>query len=111
MANLNKDITESTVRLTKEINKIIENYVANRKYKKNKEKYTKGNFCEDVGVSRTVTSRITHEQIKSSITLDTAMRLLHGCGMTLKIVPELMPKEFYQHKDIIMPKDYEDGGE
>ena len=36
MANLNKDITESTVRLTKEINRIIENYVANRKYKKNK---------------------------------------------------------------------------
>ena len=111
MANLNKDITESTVRLTKEIKRIIENDVANRKYKKNNEKYTKGNFCEDVGVSRTVTSRITHEQIKSSITLDTAMRLLHGCGMTLKIVPELMPKKFYQHKDIIMPKDYEDGSE
>lgn len=110
MANLNKDITESTVRLTKEINRIIENYVANRKYKKNKEKYTKGNFCEDVGVSRTTTSIITHEDIKSSITLDTAIRLLHGCGMTLKIVPELMPKEFYQHKDIIMPKEYEDGG-
>ena len=110
MANLNKDITESTVRLTKEINKIIENYVANRKYKKNNEKYTKGNFCEDVGVSRTTTSVLTHEDIKSSITLDTAIRLLHGCGMTLKIVPELMPKEFYQHKDIIMPKEYEDGG-
>lgn len=110
MANLNKDITESTVRLTKEINRIIENYVANRKYKKNNEKYTKGNFCEDVGVSRTTTSIITHEDIKSSITLDTAIRLLHGCGMTLKIVPELMPKEFYQHKDIIMPKYYEDGG-
>ena len=110
MANLNKDITESTVRLTKEINKIIENYVANRKYKKNNEKYTKGNFCEDVGVSRTTTSILTHEEIKSSITLDTAIRLLHGCGMTLKIVPELMPKEFYQHKDIIMPKYYEDGG-
>ena len=110
MANLNKDITESTVRLTKEINRIIENYVANRKYKKNNEKYTKGNFCEDVGVSRTTTSIITHEEIKSSITLDTAIRLLHGCGMTLKIVPELMPKEFYQHKDIILPKDYEDGG-
>lgn len=110
MANLNKDITESTVRLTKEINRIIENYVANRKYKKNNEKYTKGNFCEDVGVSRTTTSIITHEEIKSSITLDTAIRLLHGCGMTLKIVPELMPKEFYQHKDIIMPKYYEDGG-
>ena len=111
MANLNKDITESTVRLTKEINRIIENYVANRKYKKNKEKYTKGNFCEDVGVSRTTTSILTHEEIKSSITLDTAMRLLHGCGMTLKIVPELMPKEFYQHKDIIMPKEYEDSSE
>ena len=111
MANLNKDITESTVRLTKEINKIIENYVANRKYKKNKEKYTKGNFCEDVGVSRTTTSILTHEEIKSSITLDTAIRLLHGCGMTLKIVPELMPKEFYQHKDIIMPKEYEDSSE
>ena len=111
MANLNKDITESTVRLTKEINRIIENYVANRKYKKNKEKYTKGNFCEDVGVSRTTTSILTHEEIKSSITLDTAIRLLHGCGMTLKIVPELMPKEFYQHKDIIMPKEYEDCGE
>ena len=111
MANLNKDITESTVRLTKEINRIIENYVSNRKYKKNNEKYTKGNFCEDVGVSRTVTSRITHEQIKSSITLDTAMRLLHGCGMTLKIVPELMPKKLYQHKDIIIPKEYEDGSE
>ena len=110
MANLNKDITESTVRLTKEINKIIENYVANRKYKKNNEKYTKGNFCEDVGVSRTTTSILTHEEIKSSITLDTAIRLLHGCGMTLKIVPELMPKEFYQHKDIIMTKEYEDGG-
>ena len=111
MANLNKDIQESTVRLTKEINRIIENYVANRKYKKNKEKYTKGNFCEDVGVSRTTTSILTHEEIKSSITLDTAMRLLHGCGMTLKIVPELMPKEFYQHKDIIMPKEYEDSCE
>ena len=111
MANLNKDIQESTVRLTKEINRIIENYVANRKYKKNNEKYTKGNFCEDVGVSRTTTSILTHEEIKSSITLDTAMRLLHGCGMTLKIVPELMPKEFYQHKDIIMPKDYEDSSE
>ena len=111
MANLNKDITESTVRLTKEINRIIENYVANRKYKKNNEKYTKGNFCEDVGVSRTTTSIITHEDIKSSITLDTAIRLLHGCGMTLKIVPELMPKEFYQHKDIITPKEYEDSGE
>lgn len=111
MANLNKDITESTVRLTKEINRIIENYVANRKYKKNNEKYTKGNFCEDVGVSRTTTSIITHEDIKSSITLDTAIRLLHGCGMTLKIVPELMPKEFYLHKDIIMPKDYEDSSE
>lgn len=111
MANLNKDITESTVRLTKEINRIIENYVANRKYKKNNEKYTKGNFCEDVGVSRTTTSILTHEEIKSSITLDTAIRLLHGCGMTLKIVPELMPKEFYQHKDIIMPKDYEDSCE
>ena len=110
MANLNKDITESTVRLTKEINKVIENYVANRKYKKNNENYTKGNFCEDVGVSRTTTSVLTHEEIKSSITLDTAIRLLHGCGMTLKIVPELMPKEFYQHKDIIMPKDYEDDG-
>ena len=60
MANLNKDITESTVRLTKEINRIIENYVANRKYKKNNEKYTKGNFCEDVGVSRTTTSILTH---------------------------------------------------
>ena len=111
MANLNKDITESTVRLTKEINKIIENYVANRKYKKNNEKYTKGNFCEDVGVSRTTTSILTHEEIKSSITLDTAIRLLHGCGMTLKIVPELMPKKFYQHKDIIMPKEYEDSCE
>lgn len=111
MANLNKDITESTVRLTKEINRIIENYVANRKYKKNNEKYTKGNFCEDVGVSRTTTSILTHEEIKSSITLDTAIRLLHGCGMTLKIVPELMPKEFYQHKDIIMPKYYEDSSE
>ena len=111
MANLNKDITESTVRLTKEINKIIENYVANRKYKKNNEKYTKGNFCEDVGVSRTTTSILTHEEIKSSITLDTAIRLLHGCGMTLKIVPELMPKEFYQHKDIIIPKEYEDSSE
>ena len=110
MANLNKDITESTVRLTKEINRVIENYVANRKYKKNNKKYTKGNFCEDVGVSRTTTSILTHEDIKSSITLDTAIRLLHGCGMTLKIVPELMPKEFYQHKDIIMPKYYEDGG-
>lgn len=111
MANLNKDIKESTVRLTKEINRVIENYVANRKYKKNKEKYTKGNFCEDVGVSRTTTSILTHEDIKSSITLDTAIRLLHGCGMTLKIVPELMPKEFYQHKDIIMPKEYEDSSE
>lgn len=111
MANLNKDIKESTVRLTKEINRIIENYVANRKYKKNNEKYTKGNFCEDVGVSRTTTSILTHEDIKSSITLDTAIRLLHGCGMTLKIVPELMPKEFYQHKDIIMPKYYEDSSE
>lgn len=111
MANLNKDITESTVRLTKEINRIIENYVANRKYKKNNEKYTKGNFCEDVGVSRTTTSIITHEDIKSSITLDTAIRLLHGCGMTLKIVPELMPKEFYLHKDIIMPKEYENSSE
>ena len=111
MANLNKDITESTVRLTKDINRIVENYVAYRKYSKSNEKYTKGNFCEDVGVSRTVTSRITHEQIKSSITLDTAIRLLHGCGMTLKIVPELMPKRFYQHKDIIMPKEYEDCGE
>ena len=111
MANLNKDITESTVRLTKEINRIIENYVANRKYKRNNEKYTKGNFCEDVGVSRTTTSILTHEEIKSSITLDTAIRLLHGCGMTLKIVPELMPKEFYQHKDIIMPTEYEDSSE
>ena len=111
MANLNKDIKENTVRLTKEINRIIENYIANRKYSKNNEKYTKGKFCDDVGVSRTVTSMITHEQIKSSITLDTAIRLLHGCGMTLKIVPELMPKKFYQHKDIIMPKDYEDGSE
>ena len=110
MTNLNKDIKESTVRLTKEINRVIENYIANRKYKKNNEKYTKGNFCEDVGVSRTTTSILTHEEIKSSITLDTAIRLLHGCGMTLKIVPELMPKEFYQHKDIIMPKEYEDGG-
>ena len=109
MANLNKDINGNTVRLTKEINRIIENYIANRKNSKNK-KYTKGKFCDDVGVSRTVTSTITHEQIKSSITLDTAIRLLHGCGMTLKIVPELMPKEFYQHKDIIMPKEYEDGG-
>lgn len=111
MANLNKDIKENTVRLTKEINRVIENYVANRKYKKNNGKYTKGNFCEDVGVSRTTTSILTHEDIKSSITLDTAIRLLHGCGMTLKIVPELMPKEFYKHKDIIMPKEYEDGGE
>ena len=111
MANLNKDIKESTVRLTKEINRVIENYVANRKYKKNNKKYTKGNFCEDVGVSRTTTSILTHEEIKSSITLDTAIRLLHGCGMTLKIVPELMPKEFYQHKDIIMPKYYEDSSE
>ena len=110
MANLNKDINENTVRLTKEINRIIENYIANRKNSKNK-KYTKGKFCDDVGVSRTVTSMITHEQIKSSITLDTAIRLLRGCGMTLKIVPELMPKKFYQHKDIIMPKEYEDGGE
>ena len=111
MANLNKDIKESTVRLTKEINRVIENYVANRKYSKNKKKYTKGNFCEDVGVSRTTTSAITHDEIKASITLDTAMRLLHGCGMTLKIVPELMPKDFYKHKDIIMPKEYEDGSE
>ena len=111
MANLNKDITESTVRVTKDINRTEENYVANIKYSKKKKKYTKGNFCEDVGVSRTVTSRITHEQIKSSITLDTAIRLLHGCGMTLKIVPELMPKRFYQHKDIIMPKEYEGGSE
>ena len=110
MANLNKDINENTVRLTKEINRIIENFIANRENSKNK-KYTKGKFCDDVGVSRTVTSTITHEQIKSSITLDTAIRLLHGCGMTLKIVPELMPKEFYQHKDIIMPKEYEDGSE
>lgn len=110
MANLNKDINGNTVRLTKEINRIIENYIANRKNSKNK-KYTKGKFCDDVGVSRTVTSTITHEQIKSSITLDTAIRLLHGCGMTLKIIPELMPKKFYQHKDIIMPKDYEDGSE
>ena len=111
MASLNKIIMDDTVRLTKDINRIVENYVANRKYSKNNEKYTKGNFCEDVGVSRTVTSRITHEQIKSSITLDTAIRLLHGCGMTLKIVPELMPKDFYKHKDIIMPKEYEDGSE
>ena len=111
MANLNKDIKESTVRLTKEINRVIENYVANRKYKKNNKNYTKGNFCEDVGVSRTTTSILTHEDIKSSITLDTAIRLLHGCGMTLKIVPELMPKKFYQHKDIIMPKEYEDSSE
>lgn len=110
MVNLNKDINENTVRLTKEINRIIENYIANRKNSKNK-KYTKGKFCDDVGVSRTVTSAITHEQIKSSITLDTAIRLLHGCGMRLKIVPELMPKKFYQHKDIIMPKEYEDGSE
>ena len=111
MANLNKSISEKTVRLIKEINRTIENYVANRKYSKNKEKYTKGRFCEDVGVSRKTTSAITHDEITTSITLDTAIRLLHGCGMTLKIVPELMPKEFYQHKDIIMPKEYEDGGE
>ena len=111
MASLNKSISEKTVRLIKEINRTIENYVANRKYSKNKEKYTKGNFCEDVGVSRTTTSILTHEDVKSSITLDTAIRLLHGCGMTLKIVPELMPKEFYQHKDIIMPKEYEDSSE
>ena len=111
MANLNKDIKENTVRLTKEINRIIENYIVNRKCSKNNEKYTKGKFCDDVGVSRTVTSMITHESIKSSITLDTAIRLLYGCGMTLKIVPELMPKKFYQHKDIIMPKEYEDGSE
>lgn len=111
MANLNKSISEKTVRLIKEINRTIENYVANRKYSKNNKKYTKGNFCEDVGVSRTTTSILTHEDIKSSITLDTAMRLLHGCGMTLKIVPELMPKEFYQHKDIIMPKEYEGSSE
>ena len=38
MANLNKDIKENTVRLTKEINRIIENYIANRKYSKNNEK-------------------------------------------------------------------------
>lgn len=111
MANLNKSIMEDTVRLTKGISRIVENYVANRKYSKNNEKYTKGNFCEDVGVSRTTTSLLTHTEIKSSITLDTAIRLLHGCGMTLKIVPELMPKKFYQHKDIIMPKEYEDGSE
>lgn len=111
MANLNKSIMEDTVRLTKDISRIVENYVANRKYSKNNEKYTKGNFCEDVGVSRTTTSLLTHKEIKSSITLDTAIRLLHGCGMTLKIVPELMPKKFYQHKDIIMPKEYEDGSE
>ena len=111
MASLNKSIMEDTVRLTKDINRIIENYVANRKYSKNNKKYTKGNFCEDVGVSRTTTSILTHEDVKSSITLDTAIRLLHGCGMTLKIVPELMPKDFYKHKDIIMPKEYKDGSE
>ena len=62
-------------------------------------------------MSRTTTSFLTHKEMNSSITLDTAMRLLHGCGMTLKIVPELMPKDFYKHKDIIMPKEYEDGSE
>ena len=111
MANLNKDIKENNVRLTKEINRIIENYIVNRKCSKNNEKYTNGKYHEQVRVSRTVTSMITHEQIKSSITLDTAIRLLNGCGMTLKIVPELMPKKFYQHKDIIMPKEYEGGCE
>lgn len=111
MANLNKELSDMTIKLTKEINQQIERHVDNRRYSKNNEKYTKGKFCQDVGVSPSTTSLLTHERLDSSITLDTALRLLHGCGMTLKIVPELMPMDFYRHKDIIMPKEYEERSE
>lgn len=107
MANLNKALSPKTGEIMKEINNIIANYVANRNYKNNGKKYTKGQFCADVGVSRTITSYLTHDDFENSITLDTAMRLLHGCGMTLKVVPEVMPREMYMHKDIIMPSCYE----
>lgn len=107
MANLNKALSPKTGEFMRQINNIIENYIANQSYKSNGKKYTKGQFCADVGVSRSVVSVLTHKEFDNSITLDTALRLLHGCGMTLKITPEVMPKEMYMHKDIIMPSCYE----
>lgn len=111
MAYLNKTITSDTIKLTNEINQQVERYIANRKYSKNNEKYTKAKFCKEVGVSKSTSSNITHSELGQSITLDTALRLLRGCGLTLKISPLLMPKDFYNHKDIIMPKEYEERGE
>lgn len=111
MANMSKKISPKTFELMKEINCQMEKYIAIHKHLKPDGKYTKRMFCHDVGVSSATASVMAHDSKERCITLDTAVRLLHGCGMTIKIVPELMPKEMYMHKDIIMPSIYNDENE
>ena len=102
MAYLNKQEFQQTILLTQQIVDEVKNYVAKERSKR---PYSYKKFYEETNISHTSFESILANKNRS-ITLDTATRLLDKCGYRLKIVPKIMPRSFYDHKDIIPPSDY-----
>lgn len=107
METTDKDCYVRTCRLTAQIVKEVKEYVERRKLT---EPYSYRKFLNEVQVSR---QRWVDMQNSSTnaIPLDTAIRILAKCGLRLRITEEIMPRNMYDHKDIIPPVEYETGSE
>lgn len=101
----NKEMMTQTRELTLNIIDEVESYVAKRRARGH---YSLNQLYKDVNITHTSWSHIRRDENRS-ITLDTAVRLLDKCGLRLKIVPKIMPRSQYDHKDIIPPSEYATG--
>lgn len=102
-----KEIMTQTRELTLNIIDEVESYVAKKRARGH---YSLNQFYRDINITHTSWAYIKRNENRS-MTLDTAVRLLDKCGLRLKIVPKIMPRNQYDHKDIIPPTEYATSGE
>ena len=101
MSISNKEMMPQTKELTGQIIDEVESYVAKRRARGH---YSLNILYKEVNLTHTSWAYIRKNENRS-ITLDTAIRLLDKCGLRLKIVPKIMPRNQYDHKDIIPPSE------
>ena len=106
MSISNKTMMTETRELTLKIIDEVESYVAKKRARGH---YSLNQLYKDVNITHTSRAYIKRNENRS-ITLDTAVRLLDKCGLRLKIVPKIMPRNQYDHKDIIPPSEYATSG-
>lgn len=106
MSISNKTMMTQTRELTLKIIDEVESYVAKRRARGH---YSLNQLYKDMNITHTSWAYIKRNENRS-ITLDTAVRLLDNCGLRLKIVPKIMPRNLYDHKGIIPPSEYATSG-